>query len=33
MRAFYAADTLSELLPESRQRDWLQGWQDELPSR
>jgi hypothetical protein len=29
----YAADTLSELLPESRQRDWLQGWQDDLPSR
>lgn len=29
----YAADTLSELLPESRQRDWPQGWQDELPSR
>jgi Tol biopolymer transport system component len=28
----YSGDTLSEVLPEPRARDWLQGWQEDPPS-
>ncbi len=28
----YSGDTLSELLPEPLVRDWLRGWQEDLPS-
>jgi hypothetical protein len=27
----YAGDTVSELLPEPRTRDWLRGWQEGAP--
>ena len=27
----YSGDTLSELLPEPRQREWLRGWQEDAP--
>lgn len=28
----YSGETLSELLPEPRERDWLRGWQEDSPS-